>query len=451
MPVGAHFGIDKTRARVEQTFYWPGLATDVRDYVRSCDLCQRSKPLGGKTRGLLRPLPIPEDRWEEVSMDFTSGLVPTPQGYDNILVVVDRLSKWAYFIPTHTTVDAKETAELFHDVVFVRHGMPKRIVSDRDTKFTSQFWEAFVEFMGTTPGMSTSYHPQTDGQTERVNRVLQEALRSFVDATQSDWDRYLPSLQFAYNTARHTSTGETPFFLNYGRHPIVPSRLIGDALSPAVKKVPALAEFITGLQAAVAEAKSTLQKAQDRQKKAADRRRQDQRYAVGDRVLLSTANLPVPQNLTRKLSKLYEGPFYIEECKGENAYKLTLPESVKLHPVFNVSQLRPYVDPSEKFPGRTIDPSPPIVVDGEDEYEVEAILGHRDAGRQRKREYLVKWRGYSALHNSWERAENLQNAGDEVDRYLQRSNVTRRRKAKKARVRVSSTDRYAPFGSSNRA
>ena len=104
-----------------------------------------------------------------------------------------------------------------------------------------------------------------------------------------------------------------------------------------------MVEFITGLQAAVAEAKSTLRKAQDRQKKAADRRRQDQRYAVGDRVLLSTANLPVPQNLTRKLSKLYEGPFYIEECKGENAYKLTLPESVKLHPVFNVSQLRPYV------------------------------------------------------------------------------------------------------------
>ena len=129
--------------------------------------------------------------------------------------------------PTHTTVDAKETAELFHDVVFVRHGMPRRIVSDRDTKFTSQFWEAFVEFMGTTLGMSTSYHPQTDGQTERVNRVLQEALRSFVDATQSDWDQYLPSLQFAYNMARHTSTGETPFFLNYGRHPIVPSRLIG--------------------------------------------------------------------------------------------------------------------------------------------------------------------------------------------------------------------------------
>ena len=383
-------------------------------------------------------------------MDFTSGLTRTPRGHDNILVVVDRLSKWAYFIPTQTTIDAKGTAELFHDVVFVRHGMPKRIVSDRDSKFTSSFWDAFITFMGTTLGMSTSYHPQTDGQTERVNRVLNEALRSFVDATQTDWDRYLPSLQFAYNTAKHTSTGETPFFLNYGRHPIVPSRLIGDALPAAVKRVPALAEFVKGLQSAMAEAKSNLKDSQDRQKKVADRRRQDQRYAVGDRVLLSTANLAVPPNLTRKLSKLYEGPFYIEECKGENAYKLTLPESVKLHPVFNVSQLRPYIDPSGVFPGRTIDPSPPVVVDGDDEYEVEAVLGHRDAGRQRRREYLVKWKGYSALHNTWERAENLQNAEEEVDRYLQRSKKTKPRRAKRARERSVSTDREMPVGSSNR-
>ena len=114
-----------------------------------------------------------------------------------------------------------------------------------------------------------------------------------MDATQTDWDRYLPSLQFAYNTAKHTSTGETPFFLNYGRHPIVPSRLIGDALPAAVKRVPALAEFVKGLQSAMAEAKSNLKDSQDRQKKVADRRRQDQRYAVGDRVLLSTANLAV--------------------------------------------------------------------------------------------------------------------------------------------------------------
>jgi hypothetical protein len=444
-PVGAHFGMDKTLWRVEQTFFWPNMSTDVRDYVRSCNLCQRSKPATGKTRGLLRPLPIPADRWEEVSLDFITGLPRTPKGHDAILVIVDRLSKWAYFVPTQTTVDAKGTAELLHDVVFVRHGMPKRIISDRDARFTSNFWRAFFDTMGTTLAMSTAYHPQTDGQTERVNRVLEEALRSFVGATQVDWDRYLPSLQFAYNTAKHTSTGETPFFMTYGRNPIVPAGLLGGAPSTADRRVPATYDYIEELRSTLTRANSQLEKAQDRQRTVADRRRQDQRYAVGDRVLLSTAHLAVPANLTRKLSKLYEGPFLIEACVGENAYRLALPETVRLHPVFNVSQLRPYHDPSGKFPGRSVDPSPPVVVDGEEEYEVEAILGHRDvtAGRQRRREYLVKWVGYGALHNTWEPEGNLENAKEMVDRYKKRSTSGRELPARTPRTRTGRTARAA--------
>ena len=163
-PVGAHFGIDKTLWRVEQTFTWPGMATDVREYVRSCDLCQRNKPVVGKTRGLLQPLPVPTDRWEDISLDFITGLPPTPTGYDAVLVVVDRWTKWAYFIPTHTTADAKQTAQRFHDVVFSRHGMPRRLVSDRDPRFTSHFWRAFFVAMGTTLAMSIAYHPQTTGR-----------------------------------------------------------------------------------------------------------------------------------------------------------------------------------------------------------------------------------------------------------------------------------------------
>ena len=158
-PLRAHFGIDKTLWRLEQTFTWPGMARDVREYVRTCDQCQRNKPPGGKTRGLLQPLPIPAEPWEEVSLDFITGLPRTKKGHDAILVVVDRLTKWGYFIPTATTIDAKETARLFHDVVFARHGMPKRLVSDRDTRFTSHFWQAFFNVMGTSLAMSTSYHP----------------------------------------------------------------------------------------------------------------------------------------------------------------------------------------------------------------------------------------------------------------------------------------------------
>ena len=310
-PVGAHFGMDKALCRVEQAFHWPKMSADVREYVRSCDLCQRSKPAQGKTWGLLQPLPIPSDRWEEVSMAFVTGLPVTLKGHDATLVIVDRLSKWAYFIPTRTTNDAKETAEIFHDVVFVRHEMPKRIVSDRDPKFTSNFWGSFFTAMGTHLGMSTAYHPQTDGQTERVNRVLEEALRSYVTASQDDRDRYLPSLQFAYNTARHTSTGETPFFLTYDRNPIVPSLLIGDALSTTDRRVPAAKDYLEELRSAMASAIAKLKLSHDRQRRVADRWRQDQQYAVRDRVLLSTANLAIPSKLTRKLSKLYEGPFVI--------------------------------------------------------------------------------------------------------------------------------------------
>ena len=420
-PMGGHFGMDKTIWRLEQTFTWPGMMGDVRDYVRTCDQCQRNKPSGGKTRGLLQPLPIPTDRWEEVSMDFITGLPRTKDGHDAILVIVDRLTKWGYFVPTATTIDAKETARLFHDVVFARHGMPKRIVSDRDTRFTSHFWRAFFDAMGTSLAMSTSYHPQTDGQTERVNRVLEEALRGYVGSLQLDWDLRLPSLQFAYNTAKHTSTGETPFFLNYGRHPLVPAGLMGlPPSSSGYRQVPATADFLKELQVALSTATDSLVQSQARQKRLADMRRQDQEYNVGDLVLLSTANLPMPRNLTRKLARLYDGPFEVLERIGQNAYRLKLPASVRLHPVFNVSQLRPYRQPTDKFPDRVVDPQPPVVVDGEEEYEVEAVISHRDSrrGGATRRQYLVKWLGYADLHNTWEPVENLDNAQEAINRYL---------------------------------
>jgi transposase InsO family protein len=361
-------------------------------------------------------LPVPTDKWEEVSMDFITGLPKSKEGHDAILVIVDRLSKWAYFIPTVTTADAKETARLFHDVVFSRHGMPKRLVSDRDSRFTSHFWRALFDTMGTTLGMSTAYHPQTDGQTERVNRVLEEALRAYVGALQTDWDLRLPSLQFAYNTAKHSSTGETPFYLNYGRHPIVPASLV--AAPPAgagVQRVPAAADFIQELRTSMGRATEALERSRQRYKQVADTRRQEQKYSVGDRVLLSTANLTLPRNLTRKLARLFDGPFKVKACIGDNAYELDLPASVQLHPVFNVSQLRPYEDPSARFPGRVVEPQPPVVVDGEEEYEVEAILAHRE--HRRRREYLVKWVGYPSLHNTWEPLTNLGNAMDVVESY----------------------------------
>ena len=221
---------------------------------------------------------------------------------------------------------------------------------------------------------------------------MEEALRGYVGSLQLDWDLRLPSLQFAYNTAKHTSTGETPFFLNYGRHPLVPAGLMGlPPSSSGYRQVPATAEFLKELQVALSTATNSLVRSQARQKRLADVRRQDQEYAVGDSVLLSTANLPMPRNLTRKLARLYDGPFEVQERIGQNAYRLKLPASVRLHPVFNVSQLRPYRQPTDMFPDRVVDPQPPVVVDGEEEYEVEAVISHRDLrrGGRTRRQYLV--------------------------------------------------------------
>ena len=204
---------------------------------------------------------------------------------------------------------------------------------------------------------------------------------------------------------------------------------MGDASSSADQQVPATSTYVADLMASIAQAVLQLERSRDRQRNVADRRRQDQQYAIGDSVLLSTAHMAVPPNLTRKLARLYEGPFAVEASVGENAYRLKLPDSVKLHPIFNVSQLRPYHDPAGKFPGRTEDPSPPVVIDGETEYKVEAVLLHEDVGgstSRPRRQYLVKWLGYSSLDNTWEPEENLKNAQVAVDRYLQRSGICQR-------------------------
>ena len=213
-PLGSHQGAEKTAWRLKQTFVWPGMERDVREYVRSCDQCQRNKPVLRKMPSLLQPLPIPTDKWADLSMDFITKLPKNSRGHDTIYVIVDRFTKWAYIIPVDEGIDAPRAAQIFFDRVFTRHGMPKTIVTDRDTRFLFTFWQTLWSLMGTRLQMSTAYHPQTDGQTEVVNKVIVQALGAYVSAAQDDWDLALPSLEFAYNTAQHSSTGKSPFFLN---------------------------------------------------------------------------------------------------------------------------------------------------------------------------------------------------------------------------------------------
>uniref|UniRef100_H3H405 Integrase catalytic domain-containing protein n=1 Tax=Phytophthora ramorum TaxID=164328 RepID=H3H405_PHYRM len=199
----------------------------VATYVRTCETCQRVKP-AGHASAPLQSLPVPEDCWKSMSLDFVFGLPADAQGNTGVLVFVCRLSKMVHLAPVADSVTGEQTARLFLDGVFRYHGLPETIVSDRDPRFTSAFWKTLFQLLGTRLLMSTADHPQTDGQTERVNRVLEDTLRSVCAESPGTWSASLPMVEFALNNAVHASTGFSPFYLNGLRNPLVPLTLRGD-------------------------------------------------------------------------------------------------------------------------------------------------------------------------------------------------------------------------------
>ena len=331
-------------------------------------------------------------------MDFITQLPETRKGHDAIMVFVDRLTKMVHFAPTRTEASAEDVAQLFMEHVVRLHGCPEDVVSDRDTRFASRFWKAVMALCGTKVSMSSAFHPESDGQTERVNRTLEQTLRMFVSPAQDDWDVLLPAVEFACNSAVHDSTGQTPFVLNYGRQlPAPVDRAVGD-------DVPAAHDFVGAMRKAIEDAKHNLVKAQQRHKSYADSRRRDVVFQVGEEVLLSTRNLRLKSPGARKLLPKFIGPFAVVARVGDVAYRLALPDSLRIHDVFHVSLLARYVAGKDYMP-----PPLPIVVDGALEYEVERVLLHRSrsSGRKSVHDYLIKWQGYGPEHNSWEPESNL--------------------------------------------
>ncbi|KAF1326182.1 Pol protein, partial [Globisporangium splendens] len=225
-PSGGHLGREKTFLSLSRDYYWPHMYKWVRKYVRTCEACQRVKP-SGSTQAPLRSLAVPSDSWKSVSMDFIFGLPRDTRGRNGILVFVDRFSKMVHLAPVSDKISAEKTAKVFVDVVFRLHELPVEIVSDRDTRFTSKFWRALFGLLDTKLSMSTAAHPETDGQTERVNRVLEDVLRSYATSFK-EWNEFLPLAEFALNNSTHVSTGHSPFYMNYGIHPRVPASIMGE-------------------------------------------------------------------------------------------------------------------------------------------------------------------------------------------------------------------------------
>lgn len=400
----AHLGMDKTLELIDRTFFWPSIKADVREYIRSCPLCQANKSTNRHPIGLLQPLATPSKRWQEVTMDLITQLPKTRQGHDAIAVFVDRLTKMTHFVPTKTSVTATQLAHIFFDEVYKHHGMPKVIVSDRDTRFTSIFWrELFKKCYGTKLAMSTANHPQTDGQTERANRTLEDMLRSYVNVKLNDWDEHLSAVEFAYNNSKQASTGYTPFFLNYGRHPCTTTSLVvKDEIENEASNQAAI-DFIKGWEQDIVQAKKNLEAAQQRQARFADSSRRDHKFKVDDLVLLNGQHLKALGSTTSKLNARFLGPFKIIEMVSPVAARLELPPNMKNHPVIHVSQLKPFIE-SSKFPRETKNTRPPPDIRGGGEYyQVEAIVKKKTVGTGPNKtvKYLVKWHGYPSYESTW--------------------------------------------------
>jgi transposase InsO family protein len=212
-----HPGRTKMYQDWKKKYWWYGLKRDVDTHVAMCDVCQRVKAEHQRPTGLLHPLKIPGWKWKEIGMDFITGLPRTSKGYDSIWVIVDRLTKVAHFISVKTTYKVSQSAELYIARIVSLHGVPKKIVLDRGSQFTSRFWKSFHENRDTKLNFSSAYHPQTDGQTERTNQVLEDMLRAYALQHGSSWDKNLPYAEFPYNNSYQASLKMSPFETLYGR------------------------------------------------------------------------------------------------------------------------------------------------------------------------------------------------------------------------------------------
>ncbi|KAL5612528.1 uncharacterized protein BROUX77_002684 [Berkeleyomyces rouxiae] len=371
MPSG-HPGQKNTFELLVREYWWPGMRRDVIRYIRNCEVCQRIKSARHSPYGLLKPLTIPQARWTSVSLDFITGL-PVSNSFDMILVVVDRLSKMAHFIPCDSSLDAAGFAKLYLSAVYRLHGLPLDIVSDRGSLFTSAFSKALAKLLGIKQNLSTAFHPQTDGQTERVNSILEQYLRGYTNYRQDNWADLLPLAEFSYNDSESSSTMLTPFFANHGFHP----RSGRESLPVSVEKGP-LRNFVKELDNICQFLKTEITWSRERMTEYANRHKSSAPLLrEGDLVWLLSRNIRTTRP-SKKLDFKKLGPFKILRKVSSHAYELALPATMKVHPVFHVCLLEPCA--SDPLPGQKNPPPPPVIVDGEEEFVVKEIIGVSSRG-----------------------------------------------------------------------
>ena len=402
-PVMGHPGIQKTYDLVKREYIWPGMRRFVTQYVKGCPACQINKVNTHPIKPGLMPIPHSGDTrpFKTITMDYITDL-PDSDGFNAIQVVVDHdVSKAAVFSPCTKNVTAEEAMDILQRDVYRRFGLPAKIISDRGPQFISKAFKELHQSLGIETALSTAYHPQTDGETERVNQELDLSLRLYCANNPENWAKLLPQFEFAHNQRTHSVTGKSPFVLLYGYQP----EAVGTIRTH--RKHPSTEERLRSLQ----EARENTIAAHARAAAVMARRLPARAVPLqkGDKVLLDTKNLKLPY-ASRKLTPKRVGPFTITKVLGPVTFQLALPSTWKIHPVFHAALLTPYRTTKEHGPDYTRPPPIPTPDqdDESEEWEVESILNHRT--RRNKREFLIAWKGWPTSENSWEPESHLRNA-----------------------------------------
>ena len=407
-PLAGHFGVKRTLEKIQRQYTWPNIRQDVAEYVRECLHCRKAKDPRHSPYGELNPLPVPDGPWQWITLDFITDLPPSRLGaevYDTILVVVDRFTKMAHYIPTRKDIDAKALGNIFLREIIRLHGVPRVIVSDRGPILVSKFWKTFCHYLSVDRRLGTAFHPQTDGQTERQNQTLEQYLRIFCCFEQDDWAIWLSSAEFAYNDSVHSTTGFTPFYAYTGRHPHEgewPKEASDAATAPQAMDVVAQ---VLSIQRTM---KARLEDARAYQAKYYNKRRKPLTLRVGQKVMLSSRNIKTIRP-SKKLDNRYLGPYEVIEAIGPSSYRLKIPEDKKIHPVFHVSLLEPVPDKQSPYRGEEELGDDGIDLNDPEVYEVERIDGQQ-LSEDGIWKYKVIWKGYPESEASWEPAENITEA-----------------------------------------
>ena len=319
VPYAGHPGYTRTLEIVKRHFYWSHMTPEVRSFVLDCPVCQVEKGSSQKPAGQLIPLEIPIRKWDHVVIDFVVGL-PVQGGFDTICTVVDKATKMCHFLPCSETISAKQVAKLYWENIGKLHGIPSVLISDRDVRFTSKFWKELWRILGTDIRMGSGFHPQSSGQVEIFNKLLEQTLRCTVHqlGEARNWVDLLPVVEFAVNNSPNRTTGYSAFYLNYGYHPLHPLQLLH---SPGDSNVESVVQFTSRLRDDFAVALHQLNRAREQMIHQTSRQRRIVSFQEGEQVLLSTRNIRFRRCPT-KLQRRYVGPFRIVKKISDVAYML---------------------------------------------------------------------------------------------------------------------------------